>query len=120
MLILFCSIYSIRGVCDLLTNGPDSEMHRISLFVNNAIEGLGIDCLPNSYDFLIERDRVIDWEDSVNYSGLRPFSYQLCAQLGWFHSSNSRFQPFGSSFNAHWFYISCKDVFGEGLVVKYG
>ncbi len=84
-------------------------MHRLALYVNNAI---GAECLPNSYDYLVESDRIIDWDHPINEMGFRQFSYQRCTQFGWYHSSDSRFQPFGSSFGSHWFYIVCQDVFG--------
>ncbi|KAJ6628026.1 putative serine protease F56F10.1 [Pseudolycoriella hygida] len=109
----FNHIYSVRAVCDLITNGTEPEINRLASFINYAIEGIGVDCLPNGYDYLVENDREIDWDHPVNDLGMRPWSYQLCSQFGWFHSSNSRFQPFGNGFGSHWFYIVCQDVFGD-------
>ncbi|KAG4068454.1 hypothetical protein HA402_004794 [Bradysia odoriphaga] len=111
----FDHIYSVRGVCDLITSTDEPEINRLAYFINNAIEGLPVDCLPNSYDGLIEMDRQTGWDDPVNTYGIRPYSYQLCSQLGWFHSSESRWQPYGNSFGSEWLYTTCIDVFGEGF-----
>lgn len=75
------SIYSIRGVCNLLTSTNEPEINRLAYFINNAIEGLPIDCLPNGYDFLVETVRETSWEHPVNYLGIRSYSYQLCSQV---------------------------------------
>lgn len=109
------SLYSLQGVCDLITNGTaDTSIHRISWHVENVIEEFfENDCIPSNYEGLVELDRQTDWDAPANQLGIRPYTYQLCTQLGWFHSSNSRFQPFGSSFDARWWYITCGDIFGE-------
>lgn len=109
------SLYSLQGVCDLITNGTaESPIHRIARHVDNVVAEFFLnDCVPSNYEALIELDQETDWDAPANVYGIRPYSYQLCSQLGWFHSSNSRFQPFGTSFNHHWWYSTCEDLFGE-------
>lgn len=43
---------------------------------------------------------------------VRSYEYQLCTELGWFESSDSDDQPFGSGFPADFQYQLCEDVFG--------
>lgn len=102
-------------MCDLITNGTsDSEVHRIARHIDSIFEEyFDAPCIPITYDYLVEIDRETSWDAPANELGLRQFSYQECSQLGWFHSSDSRFQPFGSSFGHEWLYTACSDVFGE-------
>lgn len=77
------------------------------------IDLLGNECLDLSYDQFIEDDRQTNWEHPAVVSGYRQWTYQRCTQLGWYHSSNSMFQQFGSSFPVEFVFQACEDVFGE-------
>jgi len=110
-------IYSLAGICDLITNGTaESEVHRIARHVQNLVdEYFLISCVPSSYNYFVETDRETSWDHPVNDLGLRLYSYQVCTQLGWQHTSESPFQPFGTSFDANLRYNGCRDVFGEAF-----
>ncbi|XP_034486004.1 thymus-specific serine protease [Drosophila innubila] len=48
-----------------------------------------------------------------NFDASRPWYYQTCNEFGWYQSSNSRNQPFGSTFPATLYIELCKDVFSS-------
>lgn len=98
----------------MITNGTaESDVHPIARHTSTIVsEYFNYGCIPSNYDLLVEADRATGWDAPASQLGVRQYSYQICSQLGWFHSSDSRFQPFGNSFNHQWWYITCNDLFG--------
>lgn len=68
-------------------------------------------CIDIDYQVAVEAERETNWDSDTVGFGLRQYTYQLCTQLGWYHSSNSNFQPFGSSFSADFRHTTCADIF---------
>lgn len=66
------------------------------------------DCMEFNYAEAMEFFKIEDW--TLNW--MRQWQYQICTQLGWFHSSTSKFQPFGSLFPVDVQYQMCEDLFG--------
>lgn len=66
------------------------------------------DCFAVDFKSQMESYSNITW-DGASYG--RQWVYQLCTGLGWFHSSGSRFQPFGSLFPVDFIYQHCEDLF---------
>lgn len=101
-------------MCQLLNNeAHPSDAAAIAAVVIYLIDELGYDeeCIDIDYESAIEGERQTGWDDPVVGFGLRQYTYQVCTQLGWYHSSNSRFQPFGSSFPSPFRHQACGDVF---------
>lgn len=69
------------------------------------------DCIDIDYETIVEEERRTNWDDITVEFGFRQYTYQLCTQLGWYHSSNSDFQPFGSSFPSDFRHQACGDIF---------
>lgn len=46
---------------------------------------------------------------------VRPWTYQTCNEFGWFQTSNSREQHFGTKYPLEFFTTICKDVFGASF-----
>lgn len=46
---------------------------------------------------------------------VRPWTYQTCNEFGWFQTSSSRKQHFGTKYPLAFFTTICKDVFGTGF-----
>lgn len=95
----------------------ESIAHVLEEFLEEFLEDG--QCLWLDYDYIIESDRQIDWNATSVMSGFRQWSYQVCSQMGWFHTSASPDQPFGNLFPADVFHQACYDVFGESYVVFY-
>lgn len=53
---------------------------------------------------------------NLSFTLARPWFYQTCNEYGWYQSSRSSNQPFGSKFPATLYIELCKDVFSS----KYG
>lgn len=107
---------SIRGTCALL-QGPGHPVQNVaavlSFFFNPD------ECMIIDYEYTIESERETEWNATAVEVGYRQFSYQLCSQIGWFHSSTSPDQPFGSNFPVDVFHEACEAIFGESYVIYY-
>jgi len=114
LLAQFDQITNVDGVCRLLANDTHaSDAAAIAAVIVYVIDEIGEDdqCINIDYQLIVEEERKTDWEDVANDLGFRPFTYQLCTQFGWYHSSTSRFQPYGSSFPAAFRHQACGDIF---------
>jgi hypothetical protein len=114
LLAQFDQITNVAGVCRLIadeSHGSDAEA--IAAVIVYLIDELGEEgqCIDIDYEEAVREERMTEWDDLVPGIGLRQYTYQLCTELGWYHSSTSRFQPFGSSFPAEFRHTSCGDIF---------
>lgn len=107
-------VANVAGVCDLIDNEEhESDAAAIAAVIIYLIDELGDDeeCIDIDYEAAIEAERETDWEDPLPAFGLRQWTYQVCSELGWYHSSNSDFQPYGSSFPSEFRHTACADIF---------
>lgn len=114
LLAQFDQIANVAGVCDLIDNEEhESDAAAIAAVIIYLIDELGDDeeCIDIDYEAAIEAERETDWEDPLPAFGLRQWTYQVCSELGWYHSSNSDFQPYGSSFPSEFRHTACGDIF---------
>lgn len=56
--------------------------------------------------------------NASNFDGLRQWTYQACNELGWFTTSESHNQPFGSKFPLKFYAKMCADVFGSNYTIS--
>lgn len=73
-------------------------------------------CASLDYEFLINSYKESEENHPNVQSGIRQFLYLECSSVGWYPNSNSRYQPFGSSFSTDLFYNICKDTFSNKFV----
>jgi len=115
LLAQFDQITNVAGVCTLLANETHATdaaaIAAVVVYLIDEIGGEEGQCIDIDYQVAIESERQTAWDYPTNEFGLRQYTYQLCTQLGWYHSSNSRFQPYGSSFPAAFRHQACGDVF---------
>lgn len=105
---------NVEGVCDLLANEThETDIARIAAVVTYLLDASEYegDCIDIDYETIVEEERRTNWDDITVDFGFRQYTYHLCTQLGWYHSSNSRFQPFGSSFPSAFRHQACGDIF---------
>lgn len=101
-------------MCNLLNDDAHtSDAAAIAAVIVYLIDelGEGQECIDIDYEAAVEAERQTDWDYPVVSFGLRQYTYQVCTQLGWYHSSNSRFQPYGSSFPSPFRHQACGDIF---------
>lgn len=103
-------------MCRFLANTNATDDLGRLVEVARYIYGTDTACVEISYELVIETYKD-SYEDSPAVQlGVRQFVYQECSALGWFPSSSSSYQPFGSGFSTDLFYNICKDTFGNKLV----
>ncbi|XP_036332846.1 putative serine protease K12H4.7 [Rhagoletis pomonella] len=92
-------------VCNYLLAQED-DATAIAKFLLNYI---GTGCVDLTY-----KDTLAYYLDSTYaYGASRPWYYQTCNEYGWYQSSASRNQPFGTKFPALLYTTLCQDVFGD-------
>lgn len=62
-------------------------------------------------DFLSEPE----WESFGVITGRRQFHYLTCSEYGWFPTTDSQNQPFGSRITVNYFVELCRRVFGDSI-----
>lgn len=102
---------SIPAICDVIENATaPTPAHGIAELFLYVLED---ECFDFSYQYFLDEVMLTNWEaDPIKYN-FRQASYQMCMQLGWFHTSDAEDQPFGSQFPLETFEEVCHDVFGE-------
>jgi hypothetical protein len=112
----FEELVNIEGVCNIfLDPSHESPAHAIAEIIEILIEDDEQGCVDVSYERVLYEERQTDWNATALSYGIRQWSYQSCSQFVWYHSSTSRFQPFGSSFPVEFIYRACEDVFGPSF-----
>ncbi|XP_059218025.1 putative serine protease K12H4.7 [Stomoxys calcitrans] len=71
--------------------------------------GLSEGCIDATYK------NVLTFHMDTSYANewARPFFYQACNELGWFHTSDSKNQPFSRNFPLELSMALCRDIFGS-------
>lgn len=104
-------LVNIEGVCELMADDEfETPAEAVAAVVMYLLEA---ECIDVDYDRIIEADRQTGWDDTAVAGGFRQYTYMACTQFGWYHSSGSRFQPYGSSFPVEFIFQACEDVFGD-------
>ncbi|KAG4074042.1 hypothetical protein HA402_014247 [Bradysia odoriphaga] len=104
----------IQATCDHIIDGQ-SSINSIAYLLNNFIDIDGGQCLEIDYDYIIDQERQVEWDAPAVAVGYRQWTYQLCSQIGWFHTSGSPDQPFGDRFPVDLYHAGCQAVFGESF-----
>jgi len=112
LLAQFDELVSIENVCEIFLGEHESDAHAIAELLDILLED---ECVDISYERVLFEERQTAWDAPAVSYGLRQWSYQSCTQFVWYHSSNSRFQPFGNRFPAEFVYQACADVFGDNF-----
>jgi len=121
LLAQFDQVINIDGVCNLMLNNTEaSEVEAVASVVEYLLAQLEDEpeCVNIDYEYAVESDRQTSWNSTAAESGFRQYTYMECTQFGWYHSSSSRFQPFGSRFPLSLRLQACADVFPETFSVE--
>lgn len=71
-------------------------------------------CLNINYDDSIKYYQEIEWGHDATDDD-KQWTYQTCTEFGWYQTSTSPYQPFGSNFPIDYYLKRCEDIFGKDL-----
>uniref|UniRef100_A0A336N030 CSON003791 protein n=1 Tax=Culicoides sonorensis TaxID=179676 RepID=A0A336N030_CULSO len=106
---------TIKNVCGIITDSryPDG-IAALAAYVRLIY---GSSC----FSHIIENDIAFysqtNWNHPAN-GAYRQWIYQTCNEFGWYQTSGSKKQPFGSSFPLELYVELCKNVYGEEFNLK--
>ncbi|XP_037044551.1 putative serine protease K12H4.7 [Bradysia coprophila] len=115
----------IEGFCETLLDPAYPDESDLDAFVrwytrrvfgSNPSPG---DCVDFTFDNDVEIHRNATWGSPATSSAMRQWFFQTCNEFGWFETSASRFQPFGSRFPAEKFHRWCSDVYGDEFTAEF-
>lgn len=100
----------IEGICEVI-NDPKhpTDMAALAEWFTTGSTG----CFDASYDSTIRYYRNTDWTHGANTGAMRPWLYQTCAEYGWYQTSGSENQIFGSGFPVDLYIRWCSDLYDK-------
>ncbi|CAB0016347.1 unnamed protein product [Nesidiocoris tenuis] len=101
---------SVDDLCKLMTDGDEPKLIDRYAAVNRLLTN-GT-CLDVKYHSYIEEMRSESYDVTA---GGRPWLYQTCTEFGFYQTSSSRNEIFGSLFNLQFFIDQCKDIFDQSF-----
>ncbi|XP_001954823.3 putative serine protease K12H4.7 [Drosophila ananassae] len=102
--------YDIPKQCSVLRSFSDDDAEALSKFINWKVHEHTGECISATFD---GTTGYYEWaKDNYEDSDL-PWFFQTCSEFGWFQSSGSSHQPFGSSFPSKLYEDTCEAVFGS-------
>lgn len=69
-------------------------------------------CLDYRYDKMLNEMRNISWTSNVA-EGIRQWTYQTCAEFGFFQTSDDKNLLFGDRLPVEFFIRQCEDIYGK-------
>ncbi|XP_037029560.1 thymus-specific serine protease-like [Bradysia coprophila] len=109
----------IEGVCEELldpSNATETDIDAFGRWYTQVIFGNNPDdddCIDATFASDVEFYQNTGWDHYATLSAGRQWFYQTCAEYGWYQTSGSRFQPFGSSFPVELYVRWCSDVYSS-------
>ncbi|XP_066913299.1 putative serine protease K12H4.7 [Clytia hemisphaerica] len=88
------------------------EMHRYAKINEIMMETYKQTCISPNYKKFIEEMKVIDWK---SVEGGRQWTYQTCTEFGYYQSSDSKSQVYGTTFPLSFWTKQCVDIFGANF-----
>ncbi|XP_043221434.1 putative serine protease K12H4.7 [Amphibalanus amphitrite] len=103
---------TINTLCDIMNDaGTGSPLDRLVAINDLMMDAYEETCLDFSYDSMIAAMRDTDFS-SANNTGMRQWIYQTCTEFGWYQTTESADQPFGSRLPLPFSIQQCVDVYG--------
>ncbi|XP_020814039.1 putative serine protease K12H4.7 [Drosophila serrata] len=102
--------YDIPQYCSVLRSFSDDDSVALSKFINWRIHEHSGECISATYQGAVG---YYEWSKENYEDSDLPWIFQTCSEFGWFQSSGSSHQPFGSTFPATLYEDTCEGVFGS-------
>lgn len=110
----------ISEVCASLLQVPeDSDIYAYGQWFIRRMLGENPqpnDCIDFHFESDIQLHRNTSWESPAVQRNDRQWFYQTCREFGWFRTTASPHQPFGSSIPIDYYLRFCSEVFGDMFV----
>ncbi|KAG4072743.1 hypothetical protein HA402_001855 [Bradysia odoriphaga] len=107
----------ITEVCTSLLEVPtESDIQSYGRWFIRRVLGenpLPNDCVDFHFESDIQLHRNISWESTAVQRNDRQWFFQTCREFGWFRTTGSTSQPFGSSITIDYYLKFCSEVFGD-------
>lgn len=100
----------IEGACEIILRAEDG-ITGVGEWISSQLGP----CVETGYANFINFYRDTNWGHGSNFNSYRQWIYQTCAEYGWFQTSTSDYQPFGSSFPLELFIQTCVDLYDGDL-----
>lgn len=97
---------TVDDLCNIMTNKSVGDLIDRYAAVNTLLNK--DECIDVSY-----YDSIRELQNDVAPSDSRSWIYQTCTEFGWYQTSSSRQEIFGSGFNLQFFINQCKAIYGE-------
>lgn len=102
-------------VCEDITS--DDMPTALDAFANwfNTKFAEDIGCVVSDVETMVEAFQETEWDSAFNLMGARQWLYQQCNEFGWFFTTDSDNQPFGSRVNLELYSETCSMVYGDWI-----
>jgi len=104
---------SVQVMCNSFLKGDDA-IAAVAVFVMFVMRPA--ECYDLSYNGVMKEIRNTTFSDMTT---MRQWYYQTCNELGWYHTSDSVNQPFGTQFPVELYTKMCADAFGPQYNTDY-
>ncbi|KAJ6642522.1 Thymus-specific serine protease [Pseudolycoriella hygida] len=114
----------IEGFCSVLldpTVPDESDLQAFTRWYIRRVFGSNPspdDCADSTFESNVMIHRNATWGSAGTASSMRQWFFQTCNEFGWYETSESRFQPFGSRFPVGKFHAWCRDVYGDEFTAE--
>ncbi|XP_058817545.1 uncharacterized protein LOC131680850 [Topomyia yanbarensis] len=121
MLMTAVEMYTLRNrnvsdfaeVCaDITGTNAATAVDAFAVWFNTKF-AVDVGCVVVDPDVVVEVFSQTAWETDFNQEGIRQRLYQKCTEFGWFFTTDSDFQPFGSRVMMELYSETCQRVFGD-------
>jgi len=101
-------LVAVKALCNIMDNSTKSPILR---YADVVLEVQGPSCLDVSYSKMIASLKN-ETDFGSTGVGIRQWTYQTCTEFGYFQSTDSPHQPFGTEVPLSYYINMCYDVFG--------
>jgi len=115
-IIQYNGFYSVdlNDLCNIMTDTSLGDPLARYAAVNTRLLSLfGGSCADFTYASWIDYLKGSSWSDQSAQDGYRQWFYQTCTEFGYYQSSDSKEQPFGSQFPIDYLVAECAEVYGS-------
>lgn len=104
----------VHDLCEEVTN--DQISNDLIAFAEWFImEHRGGPCFSMSFQELVDFFSEPEWSSFGVITGRRQYLYLACREFGWFTTTDSAEQPFGSNINISYYVELCRQAFGDDI-----
>ncbi|XP_020290763.1 putative serine protease K12H4.7 [Pseudomyrmex gracilis] len=101
---------TIERLCLVMTaDHLGSPLQRLALFFTKDVPK----CLDVNYNNFVKKYRNVLWDSPAAETIMRQWTYQTCAEYGYYQTSSSNNSIFGTLFPLNYFITLCIDLYGD-------